>query len=156
MLPPRPSRVELSREKISRDEERGGELSGFSAPAVPATPSDPTPTPESASDSFFELAASPSADTANADEKDELSELIAEGISESYINERRYRAKDYAVARKRRVSSVLREWWEQDRANYSEPKDSASSFDTDDFFRSALENSLKKMESRAENPDGYG
>ena len=82
---------------------------------------------------------------------------MAEGISESYINERRIRAEDFARAHKRRLSSVLREWWERDKAEYlassrgrarnAPPKPPAeSSFDTDDFFEAAVRKSIREME----------
>jgi hypothetical protein len=82
---------------------------------------------------------------------------VAEGISEGYINERRFRAEDFARLHKRRVASVLREWWARDKDNYRETdrsrsgsieswKPSESSFDTDDFFAVAVAKSIREME----------
>ena len=67
--------------------------------------------------------------------------LVSEGISESYIEKRIDRATDYALAHKRPVASVLREWWANDRESYAE----SSSFETEDFFSAALEHSMKAL-----------
>ena len=74
--------------------------------------------------------------------KEDVFSLVSEGVDESYINERRFRAEDYAKVHRRSPLSVLREWWEKDRGEYVAK---TSSFDTDEFFEAALQRSLKNM-----------
>ena len=134
---------------------------GAEGSADPATPS-PTPAapPPPEKEFFsFDIAASPQADRGSESptdkpEPDSIEALVAEGISESYINERRIRAEDFARAHKRRLSSVLREWWERDKSEYRDrsrsvkasPPPAESSFDTDDFFEAAVRKSIREME----------
>ena len=150
----------LGKDRIGQVSSGEGRV-GAEGSAEPATPS-PTPAapPPPEKEFFsFDTAASPQADRGsesptNKPEPDSIEALVAEGISESYINERRIRAEDFARAHKRRLSSVLREWWERDKSEYRDrsrsvkasPPPAESSFDTDDFFEAAVRKSIREME----------
>ena len=158
------SRAEISRAEHSTAEGSRGERSRSENRAEPSatpspTPAAPPPPPDGKEFFSFDIAASPQADRGSESptdkpELDSIEALVAEGISESYINERRIRAEDFARAHKRRLSSVLREWWERDKSEYRDrsrsvkasPPPAESSFDTDDFFEAAVRKSIREME----------
>ena len=159
------TQVRVGKDSIDKDslvKGRGGAREA--SPATSSTHSSAVPLPPPTEKEFFssDIADSPQADrgadiTADPVDPDSLEALIAEGISEGYINERRHRAEDFARRHKRRLSSVLREWWERDKLDYRETdrsrsgsvesrKPSESSFDTDDFFAAAVAKSIREME----------
>ena len=113
---------------------------------------EPPPPPKKEPDSFCE-SASPSADTGEDRPDDELSSLIAQGVSESYIKSRLCRAEDFARAHKRSVLSVLGEWWEADKDEFS-ANEINSSFDTDDFFNAAVRRAMNLAHPENINPTG--
>jgi hypothetical protein len=153
------TQVRVGKDSIDKDslvKWRGG------ADGTPHSSAVPTPPPHEKGFFSLDRAASPQADrgsdiTEDPVDPDSLDSLVAEGISEGYINERRFRAEGFARRHKRRVASVLREWWARDKDNYRETdrsrsgsvdawKPSESSFDTDDFFEVALAKSMREME----------
>ena len=75
---------------------------------------------------------------------EERAVLISEGIPSQFIEERQYRAAEYATKYGRCLTNVLREWWAKDRPTYVEP--SPGSFETNDFFEAALSKSMREME----------
>lgn len=94
--------------------------------------------------------------------EEEKKKLVSFGIPENYVEQRLSRAASYAGEQGRPLSAVLLDWWEQDRTHRptqggksssratlrapsppGEPAFDCCSFDTDDFFRAALEKSLR-------------
>ena len=158
------TQVRVGKDSIDKDslvKGRGGAREASPATSSPDSSAVPPP-PHTEKENFsLDRTASPRADR-GADiptdpvDPDGLDSLVAEGISEGYINERRHRAEDFARRHKRRLSSVLREWWESDKADYRgaghaktgavSPQPSESSFDTDDFFEVAVAKSIREME----------
>ena len=76
--------------------------------------------------------------------------LEKEGIPSDYISSRMERARFYAGRQRASVESVLREWWKYDlkkpkgngQSLGPHPRDSGSSFDTDEFFDLAVKRSF--------------
>ena len=158
------TQVRVGKDSIDKDslvKGRGGAREACPATSSPHSSAVPLPPPTEKENFSLDIAASPQADrgadiTADPVDPDSLEALIAEGISECYINERRHRAEDFARRHKRRLSSVLREWWERDKLDYRgaghaktgavSPQLDESSFDTDDFFAVAVAKSIREME----------
>ncbi len=129
-----PSKEEIRKEKqsIAIEERSEGEVRETLEERYPAPSDDPPPPPLS---------------------EDEKEKLISLGIPLAYIEHRLPRAQIYGDARGKSVARVLLDWWEQDRALPSPPRQRASphtisfdchSFDTDDFFQAALKKSLSE------------
>ena len=115
-----PSRAEQKKAEHKKAEHSRGEQNGAGAPVLTASPS-PAPSPN----------------------EDDVFSLVSEGIRESYIRDRQYRAADFARTHNRPILSVLREWWERDKAEFTESYD--PTFDTDDFFAAALKRSMGEL-----------
>ena len=94
--------------------------------------------------------------------EEEKEKLMSWGIPENYIERRLSRATSYADEQGKSVAVVILDWWERDRVldlrsrppcNPQKPATdtrstggfTCNSFDTDDFFQAALQNSFAKM-----------
>ena len=86
----------------------------------------------------------------------EKKELIKKGLSESYIKEREARAAAYSAEKGSGIAETLLRWWQEDRAakqkrgvpsgyGRAEPK-REQSYEIDEFYQAALENTLSLME----------
>ena len=85
--------------------------------------------------------------------EEEQKRLLARGLPEGYVEERRKRAEAYATRHGKEVCEVLLSWWKDDRAkppwNQAQKKPCTptlgNAFDTDDFFEAALRRSFREI-----------